>query len=61
MKLLIIDGIDLVSGSTNWSGGGQTRQDNELTVVRDAVRCAEARARIDAIHLNQLSKMKGTA
>lgn len=56
MKELIVDGIDLVTGSTNWSDGGETKQDNELTVHRNAVRAADARARIDAIHHYMLRK-----
>lgn len=56
MKLLIIDGVDRVTGSTNWSDGGENKQDNELTVVRDIQLCNEARARIDVIHQTMLKK-----
>ncbi len=56
MKMLIIDGLDTVSGSTNWSAGGEAKQDNELTVTRSADVAAEARARIDFIHAHMLSK-----
>lgn len=56
MKMLIIDGLDLVTGSTNWSGGGETKQDNQLTVIRSADVSARARARIDIIHESMLTK-----
>src|SRR5258708_1986768 len=32
LKTAIIDGLDVVHGSTNWSGGGEELQDNELII-----------------------------
>lgn len=54
MKVLIADGLDVVDGSTNWSAGGESKQDNQLTIRRNPLIAARARARVDAIHANML-------
>ena len=56
MKLLIVDGSVLVTGSTNWSDAGEHLQDNELTVTLSAAKAAEARMRVDQIHQHMLQK-----
>lgn len=60
-KLMVVDGLYLVSGSTNWSIGGETKQDNQLTLSRDPIACAEARAVIDLNHDFMLKKMAAKA
>jgi phosphatidylserine/phosphatidylglycerophosphate/cardiolipin synthase-like enzyme len=56
-KMVIVDGVWRVSGSTNWSTSGETLQDNELTIVHDALVCAEARPILDIEHDSALKHM----
>lgn len=53
-KMMIVDGIWLVTGSTNWSTSGESDQDNELTVIKSAIVCAEARHILDLSHTKAL-------
>jgi phosphatidylserine/phosphatidylglycerophosphate/cardiolipin synthase-like enzyme len=60
LKVVIVDGVYTVKGSTNWSLSGQQQQDNELTLSRNAVVAAETRAVLDLNHDFMLKQMVGT-
>src|SRR2546421_1861850 len=57
LKIVIVDGVYTVKGSTNWSLSGEQKQDNELTLSRNAVIAAETRAQLDINHDNMLKQM----
>ncbi len=54
MKLMVVDGVWLVSGSTNWSDAAEHLQDNELTIRYNPIEANEARIRIAHIHQHML-------
>ena len=56
-KMMIVDGVWLCTGSTNWSTSGETLQDNELTIRRNATAAAEARHILDLSHTKALKDM----
>src|SRR6201982_3152738 len=60
LKIVIVDGVYTVKGSTNWSLSGEQQQDNELTLSRNAVIAAETRAILDFNHDFMLKQMAGT-
>ena len=60
LKIVIVDGVYTVKGSTNWSLSGEQKQDNELSVSRNAVVAAETRAILDLNHDFMLKQMAGT-
>lgn len=55
-KVCLIDGLWRITGSTNWSESGESKQDNELTVLQSASACAEARAVLDIEHDSALQQ-----
>jgi phosphatidylserine/phosphatidylglycerophosphate/cardiolipin synthase-like enzyme len=57
LKIVIVDGIYTVKGSTNWSLSGEGKQDNELTLSRNPVIAAETRAVLDLNHDSMLKQM----
>jgi phosphatidylserine/phosphatidylglycerophosphate/cardiolipin synthase-like enzyme len=58
MKLLVVDGTIMASGSTNWSDAAEHLQDNELTIALHPARAAEARLRINQIHRHMIEAAK---
>lgn len=58
LKCLVSDNAVLVTGSTNWSEGGEDKQDNACVIISDAYVAGEATARISAIHANMQTKAK---
>jgi len=60
LKIVIVDGVYTVKGSTNWSLSGEEQQDNELTLSRNAVIAAETRAILDLNHDFMLKQMVKT-
>lgn len=57
LKVLIVDGVYSVTGSTNWSISGESEQDNQLTISRNAVVASEMRAVLDLNHDWMLKQM----
>jgi phosphatidylserine/phosphatidylglycerophosphate/cardiolipin synthase-like enzyme len=60
-KMRIINGVWLLTGSTNLSLSGEQEQDNELTVTYDPIACAEARHVLDLSHVKALKDMAARA
>jgi hypothetical protein len=61
LKVLIVDGEYVVTGSTNWSISGEEKQDNQLTVLRSAIVAAGYRAILDINHTEMLKQMARNA
>jgi phosphatidylserine/phosphatidylglycerophosphate/cardiolipin synthase-like enzyme len=55
LKAMVVDNAWRVTGSANWSTAGESLQDNELTIVRDRVLAADARAKLDLVHESMLT------
>ncbi len=61
LKVLIVDGVWVVSGSTNWSLSGEQQQDNQITVTQNAVLAAQYRSILDANHIEMLKQQARVA
>lgn len=57
-KLFVVDGLVTIQGSTNVSGTGESKQNNECTFVLDPVFAAETKARLDIVHQEMLAQMR---
>jgi phosphatidylserine/phosphatidylglycerophosphate/cardiolipin synthase-like enzyme len=60
-KMITVDGLVTICGSTNLSDSGESKQNNEAVIVWDAVFAAEARAIIDMIHNEMAMQMQAAA
>ncbi len=49
-KMLVVDGLVVCGGSTNWSTSGETLQNNELTVIFDRTVAHEASVKVQMTH-----------
>lgn len=61
LKVTVIDGLYVVSGSTNLSLSGEQKQDNELRVSRDPYMAARYSAVIMLNHAAMLTQRHGAA
>jgi phosphatidylserine/phosphatidylglycerophosphate/cardiolipin synthase-like enzyme len=57
LKVLIVDGLYVVTGSTNFSISGETLQDNQLLLIRNALVAAQYRSILDVTHDLMLKAM----
>lgn len=57
LKVAVVDGLYVISGSTNWSDGGESKQDNALTVERSPLIAARYSAVLDLNHTAMLRQM----
>lgn len=60
LKVAVIDGLYVIDGSTNWSLSGETKQDNQLTIRRNAAIARHYTDLLDANHAAMLAQMAST-
>lgn len=57
LKVMVIDGDFVVTGSTNWSLSGEEQQDNQFTVIRNPLVAAQYATKLDIDHTEMLRQM----
>lgn len=57
LKVAVVDGLYVLSGSTNWSLSGESEQDNELVLWRNAAVAARYSAVLDINHAEMQKQM----
>lgn len=60
-KLIVVNGLLTICGSTNLSTGGESAQNNEAAIVYDRAFAAEAANRIALIHSEMAAQMAAAA
>lgn len=61
LKVTIVDGLYTISGSTNLSTSGETKQDNELRITRDPLVAGRYESILLLNHAAMLSQMREVA
>ena len=56
LKMVVVDGEFTLTGSTNWSSDGESKQNNEATIIRDLVVATEAIQIIESEHQVMLAQ-----
>lgn len=58
LKVAVVNGLYVISGSTNWSISGEENQDNELVITMNRVIAQQYSAILDFNHVVMLNQMK---